>query len=89
MGHAIRAYAEAHGLEGFEYTDIDEFDFSDPKAYDKYDWSLYGTIINAGAYTAVDRAETAGAVRSRGRRTRRARLCSPGSRRTITSRSCT
>lgn len=49
-----------HGLEGFEYTDIDEFDFSDPKAYDKYDWSLYGTIINAGAYTAVDRAETAG-----------------------------
>lgn len=30
-----------------------------------------------------------GAVRSRGRRTRRARLCSPGSRRTITSRSCT
>lgn len=47
-------------LEGFEYTDIDEFDFSDPKAYDKYDWSLYGTIINAGAYTAVDRAETAG-----------------------------
>ena len=60
LGHAIRAYAEAHGLEGFEYTDIDEFDFSDPKAYDKYDWSLYGTIINAGAYTAVDRAETAG-----------------------------
>ena len=23
------------------------------------DWSLYGTIINAGAYTAVDKAETA------------------------------
>lgn len=59
LGHAIRAYAEAHGLEGFEYTDIDEFDFSDPNAYDKYDWSLYGTIINAGAYTAVDKAETA------------------------------
>ena len=59
LGHAIRAYAEAHGLEGFEYTDIDEFDFSDPKAYEAYDWSLYGTIINAGAYTAVDKAETA------------------------------
>ncbi len=58
LGHAIRAYAEAHGLEGFEYTDIDEFDFSDPAAYDKYDWSLYGTIINAGAFTAVDKAET-------------------------------
>ena len=59
LGRAVRAYAEAHGLRGFEYTDIDEFDFSDPTAYDKYDWSLYGTIINAGAYTAVDRAETA------------------------------
>ncbi len=59
LGHAIRAYAEAHNLQGFEYTDIDEFDFSDPAAYDKYDWSLYGTIINAGAYTAVDKAETA------------------------------
>ena len=59
LGHAIRAYAEAHDLQGFEYTDIDEFDFSDPAAYDKYDWSLYGTIINAGAYTAVDKAETA------------------------------
>ena len=52
LGHAIRAYAEAHGLEGFEYTDIDEFDFSDPKAYDKYDWSLYGTIINAEELSA-------------------------------------
>ena len=59
LGRAVRAYAEAHGLRGFEYTDIDEFDFSDPTAYDKYDWSLYGTIINAGAYTAVDKAETA------------------------------
>jgi dTDP-4-dehydrorhamnose 3,5-epimerase len=58
LGHAIRDYARDHGLQGFEYTDIDEFDFSDPKAYDTYDWSLYGTIINAGAYTAVDGAET-------------------------------
>lgn len=58
LGHAIRAYAEAHHLEGFEYVDIDTFDFSDPAAYEQYDWSLYGTIINAGAYTAVDRAET-------------------------------
>ena len=59
LGHAIRAYVEEHGLEGFEFTDIDEFDFSDPAAYDRYDWSLYGAIVNAGAYTAVDRAETA------------------------------
>ena len=59
LGHAIRAYVEEHNLQGFEFTDIDEFDFSDPDAYAKYDWSLYGAIINAGAYTAVDRAETA------------------------------
>ena len=58
LGRAVRAYAEAHGLEGFEYADIDEFDFSDSDAYDGRDWSLYGTVINCGAYTAVDWAET-------------------------------
>ncbi len=52
LGRAVRAYAEAHGLRGFEYTDIDEFDFSDPTAYDEYDWSLYGTIINAEELSA-------------------------------------
>lgn len=31
---------------------------SDPAAYAGIDWSLYGTVINCGAYTAVDRAET-------------------------------
>ena len=31
----------------------------DPAQYDHLDWSLYGTVINAGAYTAVDKAETA------------------------------
>ena len=56
LGHAIRDYVEEHGLEGFEFNDIDTFDFSDPAQYDRFDWSLYGTIINAGAYTAVDRA---------------------------------
>lgn len=58
LGRAIRKYVQEHGLEGFEFTDIDEFDFSDPAAYAQIDWSLYGTIINAGAYTAVDKAET-------------------------------
>ena len=58
LGRAIRAYVDAHGLEGFEFNDIDTFDFSDPAQYDQFDWSLYGTIINAGAYTAVDKAET-------------------------------
>ena len=59
LGHAIRDYAEAHDLHGFEYCDIDTFDFADPQAYERFDWSLYGTIINAGAFTAVDKAETA------------------------------
>ena len=58
LGRAIRAYVDVHHLEGFEFNDIDTFDFSDPEQYDQFDWSLYGTIINAGAYTAVDKAET-------------------------------
>ena len=58
LGRAVRRLAEERGLPGFDYTDIDEFDFSDPAAYDAVDWDLYGTVINCGAYTAVDRAET-------------------------------
>ena len=58
LGRAVRAYAEARNLEGFEYTDIETFDFSEETAYDSFDWDLYGTIINAGGYTAVDKAET-------------------------------
>ncbi|MBO1695087.1 sugar nucleotide-binding protein, partial [Bacteroides uniformis] len=42
---------------GFDYCDIDEFDLSRPEDYAKYDWSLYGAVINCGAYTAVDAAE--------------------------------
>lgn len=59
LGCAVRRYVEEHGLEGFEFNDIDTFDFSDPAQYGRFDWSLYGTIINCGAYTAVDKAETA------------------------------
>lgn len=59
LGRAIRTYAEEHHLSGFEYYDIDTFDISDPEAYGQFDWPLYGTIINASAYTAVDAAETA------------------------------
>lgn len=59
LGGAVRALAEERGLgESFDYCDIDTFDMSDSAAYDAYDWSLYGTVINCGAYTAVDRAET-------------------------------
>ena len=33
LGHAIRDYVDEHGLEGFEFNDIDTFDFSDPAQY--------------------------------------------------------
>lgn len=59
LGRAVRELAEARGLAGsFDFCDIDGFDFSDPAQYGRYDWSLYGAVINCGAYTAVDRAET-------------------------------
>ena len=58
LGRAVRAAAEARGLTGFDYCDVDEFDFSDPAQYGRYDWPLYGAVINCGAYTAVDKAET-------------------------------
>ena len=59
LGRAVRALAEERGLLGaFDFCDIDTFDMSDPEAYGQYDWDLYGTVINCGAYTAVDRAET-------------------------------
>ncbi len=59
LGRAVRALAEERGSVGaFDFCDIDTFDMSDPAAYGKLDWSLYGTVINCGAYTAVDRAET-------------------------------
>lgn len=58
LGHAIRSYVEEQGLSGFEFVDADTFDIADPKTYASYDWDLYGTIINAAAFTAVDKAET-------------------------------
>jgi dTDP-4-dehydrorhamnose reductase/dTDP-4-dehydrorhamnose 3,5-epimerase len=39
-------------------VDRTEFDITDAAAYDAFDWSAYGTIINAAAYTSVDTAET-------------------------------
>ena len=59
LGRAVRDLAEKRGLlDSFDFCDIDTFDFSDPAQYGRYDWSLYGTLVNCGAYTAVDRAET-------------------------------
>ena len=59
LGRAVRELAEERGVAAtFDFTDIVDFDFSDPDQYGKVDWPLYGTVINCGAYTAVDRAET-------------------------------
>ena len=61
LGRAVRALAEERGVaRDFDFCDVDTFDMSDPGAYGQYDWDLYGTVINCGAYTAVDRAETPG-----------------------------
>ena len=59
LGRAVRALVEERGLSAwFDFCDVDSFDMSDPGAYSEYDWPLYGTVINCGAYTAVDGAET-------------------------------
>ena len=59
LGRAVRALAEQRGIsDSFDFTDLAEFDFSDEAAYAGIDWTAYGTVINCGAYTAVDRAET-------------------------------
>ena len=59
LGRAVRALAEERGIaSSFDFCDIDTFDMSDPGAYSRYDWDLYGTVINCGAWTAVDAAET-------------------------------
>ncbi len=59
LGRAVRKLAEERGVsETSDFTDIGDFDFSDPDQYSRVDWPLYGTVINCGAYTAVDRAET-------------------------------
>ncbi|WP_322151902.1 sugar nucleotide-binding protein [Paratractidigestivibacter sp.] len=59
LGRAVRALAEERGIaKDFDFCDIDTFDMGDPGQYPKYDWSLYGAVINCGAYTAVDKAET-------------------------------
>ena len=58
LGRAVRELAGERGLLGcFDFADRGEFDFSNAAEYSKVDWTLYGTVINCGAYTAVDSAE--------------------------------
>ncbi|WP_259363546.1 bifunctional dTDP-4-dehydrorhamnose 3,5-epimerase family protein/NAD(P)-dependent oxidoreductase [Microbacterium esteraromaticum] len=56
LGAALRV--ELDGVAGIEWTTRAEFDLSDPDLASARRWRDYDTIINAGAYTAVDAAET-------------------------------
>jgi len=53
LGLALQAL-----LPDADAIDVDELDLTDDAAVAAFGWSRYGTIINAAAYTAVDRAET-------------------------------
>lgn len=56
LGKALRAaYA---GDANVEFATRADFDLTDPAAFADRNWKNYSTIINAGAYTAVDNAET-------------------------------
>lgn len=59
LGRAVRSLVETRGeLGSFDFCDIDTFDMGDPSAYEGVDWDSYGTVVNCGAFTAVDAAET-------------------------------
>ena len=59
LGHAIRQLANERGIaDTFDFVDREQFDISSTGAYDSINWELYQTVINCGAYTAVDAAET-------------------------------
>lgn len=60
LGTAVRELVERdRASEDFDFCDIDTFDMGDPAAYGQYDWDRYETVVNCGAFTAVDAAETA------------------------------
>ena len=39
------------------YTDVDELDITDVKAIEAVNWNEYDAVVNAAAFTAVDKAE--------------------------------
>ncbi len=58
LGRALRAdYGDADDVRYLARRDLD---LADPNAIRDHDWSGVGTIVNAAAYTAVDRAESDG-----------------------------
>jgi len=54
LGRALR-----DALPSAEHLSRDQLDIADGVAVQGWDWSAYDVIINAGAYTKVDQAETA------------------------------
>ena len=53
LGRALQCY-----FPNAECVDIETFDMTDPHAYESKNWQDFSVIINAGAYTNVDGAET-------------------------------
>src|SRR5205823_3783575 len=53
LGRALRGV-----FPDAEFTTRADFDVTDPAVWSSRRWKDYGVIINAAAYTAVDRAET-------------------------------
>ena len=53
LGRALTA-----GLDGVVAVGRDVLDLADPASVAAFDFSPYGTVVNAAAYTAVDAAET-------------------------------
>lgn len=59
LGLALTALAGEKGYEHWVFKTRSELDITNAAALDAENWSDYGTIINAAAYTHVDEAETA------------------------------
>ncbi|TCK20961.1 dTDP-4-dehydrorhamnose reductase [Pseudonocardia endophytica] len=53
LGRALRAE-----LPDAAFPGRDELDVGDPCSVEGFDWAPFDTVVNAAAYTAVDRAET-------------------------------
>jgi dTDP-4-dehydrorhamnose reductase/dTDP-4-dehydrorhamnose 3,5-epimerase len=57
LGRALRNALQNAAIEAV-FTTRSEFDLADETAFDGIDWRSYSAVINASAYTAVDKAET-------------------------------
>lgn len=59
LGRAVRLLSEERGwTSDCDFFDIDSFDIGNAESYAQINWAAYDAVINCGAYTAVDKAET-------------------------------